>query len=238
MLGRIEDGVVSWVISFTFWVIVIILNTLQIWVKVVEASGTLEFISRIWVYEKLSNRKVETNRLLFAHCEAERQILQFWEEVVDLFARTSTDLSNSFQIYLDLIFFLRDRWCLSKVLTVLLRREIAKDCTSFGVMNAAINITRLFFVILIVIRIDSVMSWFLTEETSKENGVDNTFFIALRSDKFGISRPNSLTHLNRLLLAKCLLLSATSLTLLTRCHGHCVTKLARNIIVCVIKRVI
>ena len=131
-----------------------------------------------------------------------------------------------------------DRRCLSKVLTVLLRREIAKDCISFGVMNAAINITRLFFIILIVIRIDSVMSWFLTEETSKENGVDNTFFIALRSDKFGISRPNSLTHLNRLLLAKCLLLSATTLTLLTRCHGHCVTKLARNIIVCVIKRVI
>ena len=39
-------------------------------------------------------------------------------------------------------FVLYDRWCLSKVLTVLLRREIAKDCIYFGVMNAAINITR------------------------------------------------------------------------------------------------
>lgn len=131
-----------------------------------------------------------------------------------------------------------DRWCLREVLTILLCSEIAKDCTSFGVMNATIDVIRLFFIALIVIRIDSVMSRFLTEETSKENGVDNTFFIALRSDKFGISRPNSLTHLNSLLCSKRLLLSAAWHTLLTRCNGHCVTKLTWNIIVCVVKRVI
>ena len=51
-----------------------------------------------------------------------------------------------------------DRWCLREVLTILLCSEIAKDCTSFGVMNATIDVIRLFFIILIVIRIDSVMS--------------------------------------------------------------------------------
>ena len=81
---------------------------------------------------------METNGLLFAHCKAECQILQFREEVVNLFARTSTDLSNSFQIHLNLVFFLSlymvnnsklrktvikkiyeistyDRWCLREV---------------------------------------------------------------------------------------------------------------------------
>lgn len=106
VLSRIKDGVVSWMISFAFRVIVIILDTLEIWVKVVVCSSTLEFIALIWVYEKLTNRKVETNGLLFAHCEAECQILQFWEEVVNLIASTSTDLCNSFQIDLNLVFFL------------------------------------------------------------------------------------------------------------------------------------
>ena len=128
-----------------------------------------------------------------------------------------------------------DRWCLSIVFTILLWLEIG---TSFGVMNATIDVIRLFFLILIVIRIDSVMSRFLTEETSKENGVDNTFFIALRSDKFGISRPNSLTQLNRLLLTKCLLLCAAWHTLLTRCNGDCVAKLTRNIVVCIQNEVV
>ena len=58
-------------------------------------------------------------------------------------------------------------------------------------MNTPIYVTRLFFVILIVVRIDSVVSRFLTEETSKENGVDNTFLIALRSDEFGESGPDA-----------------------------------------------
>ena len=131
-----------------------------------------------------------------------------------------------------------DRWCLRIVLTILSWCEIAQNCTPLGVVNTTIYVTRLFFVILIVVRIDSVVSRFLTEETSKENGVDNTFFIALRSDKFGVSRPNSLTHLDRLLGGKSFLLSATRHTLLTWCNGDSVTKLTGNIIVCIIKRVI